>query len=70
MQFLPLLVVLLNYIEFSSQEVLAEDEFTLSVNDDQVQAVVDVPFNFTISIYDVKWTNKQVVVRRLIFFRG
>ena len=70
MQFLPLLVVLLNYIEFSSQEAVAEDEFTLSVNDDQVQAVVDVPFNFTISIHNLKWTNKPVVVRRLIFFRG
>ena len=70
MQFLPLLVVLLNYIEFSSTEAVAEDEFTLSVNDNQVQAVVDVPFNFNISIHDVKWTNKPVVVRRIILFHG
>ena len=55
-------------IEFSSQEAVAKDNFTLDF-DVQVLAIVDVPFNFNVSIQNVEWTEKPVVVRiRFTFF--
>ena len=62
MQWLPLLVVVVFGIEFSSQEAVAKDDFTLDF-DGQVLAIVDVPFNFNVSIQNVEWTEKPVVVR-------
>ena len=64
MRLLPLLVVVMNGIEFSSQEDVARDDFTMAVDDAHVLAVVDVPFNFTVSIHNEAWSNKSVVVRR------
>ena len=67
MQCLPLLVVVVFGIEFSSQEAVAKDDFTLDF-DDPVLAIVEVPFNFTVSIQNVLWTGKPVVVRTRFTF--
>ena len=42
-----------------SRENVASD-FTLVVDDKNVFGVVDVPFNFTVRIEDVKWTGKPI----------
>ena len=67
MQWLPLLVVVVFGIEFSSQEAVAKDDFTLDF-DVQVLAIVDVPFNFNVSIQNVLWTGKPVVGRTIFTF--
>jgi hypothetical protein len=64
MRLQPLLVVVLNCIRLSSQEAVAEDDFTLFVDDHHVLAVVDLPLNFSVTIHNPKWNNKSAVVRR------
>ena len=54
-------------IEFSSQEAVAKDNFTLDF-DVQVLAIVDVPFNFTVTIQNVECTDKPWGVSRRYTF--
>ena len=64
MQLSILLLVVINCIEISSKEAVPADDFTLAVDYYHVLAVVDLPFNFSVSIHSVKWVNKSVEVRR------
>ena len=67
MQLIPLLLVVMNCIEFLSQEAVAAGDFTLAVGDDHVLAVMDHPFNISVSIHSVEGTKKSVVVRGRLF---
>ena len=67
MEIIPLLLVVMNCIEFSSQEAVDKEDFSLAVDNDHVLAVVDLPFNFSVSIQNVEWTNMSVEVRNRLF---
>lgn len=43
-------------------EDIKDELFTLTVDDEHVKGVVDVPFNFTVMIENVNWRTKQIEV--------
>ena len=44
------------------KENIKDEVFTLTVDDQHAKGVVNVPFNFTVSIENVTWSGEQIEV--------
>eukprot|EP00092_Neocalanus_flemingeri_P008615 GFUD01009284.1.p1 GENE.GFUD01009284.1~~GFUD01009284.1.p1 ORF type:complete len:470 (+),score=105.83 GFUD01009284.1:48-1412(+) len=62
MRLWTLLLTLLCCSLFSAQEAEADSNFTLTVDNQHVFAVVDVPFNVTVTIEQVNWSDKPIEI--------